>query len=214
MVAPVELSASDTAGILDQIYRAAKGLPRRFYLTPERLKDFVGRKRLRTEFLDDVGGHLIDNHGIWMSYPRSSRRNVGFASWNLADSWQPLSQDDFRKALDEGAGLDRVAAATKRLIMIHRLNTDNRSSKPPVILTEQQFCEITQVERFKLPDWQELIDNISGLSGRDAVVIFLFGSANDRKFAISHQFHLSGWFQPSVDQWRDASKRYSLEEVP
>lgn len=214
MLTSAELSAGDTAGILDQIYRAAqKGLPRRFYCTPERLKNFVHRKRLRTEFLDEVGRLLVD-HGICMSYPRSSRRNMGFASWVLADSWQPPSQESFRHALAHGVGLDRVVAATNRLIMIHRLNGGNRGSEPPVTLTEQQFCDIAQVERFRPPQWKELIESLSSLRGRDAVVIFYFGSNNDRKFAITHQFHLNRWFQPSINEWNDASKRYFLEEVP
>lgn len=211
---PAELSVDDTAGILDQIYRAAqKGLPRRFCCTPEQLKNFLHRKRLRTEFLDQVGKRLHDEHGIEISYPRSSRRNVGFGSWVLADSWQPASQDSFEHALAHGIGLDRMAAAAKRLVVIHRLNADNRSFGPPVTLTEQQLCEIAQVKRFNPPQWQELIENISDLKGADAVVFFLFGFTNNQKFAITHQFHLQRWFQPSTNTWRDASKRYFLEEV-
>lgn len=207
-----ELSADDTAGILDQIYRAAqKGLPRRFCCTPEQLKDFLHRQRLRTEFLDQVGRRL-EEYGLQMSYPRSSRSNVGFASWVLADSWQPASQESFEEALAHGVGLDRVPAATDRLIMIRRLNTASRSSGQPVILNEQQFCEIAQVERFRPPQWQELVDSLANRKGADAVSIFLLGTTNDRKFAITHQFHLRRWFQPSADAWSNASRRYFLEE--
>jgi len=106
-----------------------------------------------------------------------------------------------------------VAAATRRLIMIHQLNSDNRNSAPPVTLTEQQFCEIAQVDRFRPHQWKELLDSISGLRGRSAVVIFFFGTHNDRRFAITHQFHLNRWFQPSANEWSDASKRFFLEEV-
>ena len=50
-------------------------------------------------------------------------------------------------------------------------------------------------------------------TGRSAVVIFFFGSHSERRFAITHQFHLTQWFQPSGIEWSDASKRYFFEEV-
>src|SRR4051812_31719266 len=112
-----ELSAEDTAGILDQIYRAAKGVPQRFYLTPERLKNFTGRKRLRNEFLEEAG-YLLDLYSILMSYPRSAHRRLGFVSWDFAETWEAASQDSLRRASAQPLRVDWLTSARDKLRVI------------------------------------------------------------------------------------------------
>jgi hypothetical protein len=54
--------------------------------------------------------------------------------------------------------------------------------------------------------------SFSNLRGSEALAFFSFGINKDRMFAITHQDYFNRWFQPSVEDWENASKRYFLQE--
>src|SRR4051794_13373153 len=97
---PNQLSHRDVAGVLDQLYRGATGLPHRFFLRSEELRNFAGRERARIEFFEEVARQLGTVHSILMSYPRFARGGLlGFVSSRVAESWPMIPTSIVRNTL-------------------------------------------------------------------------------------------------------------------
>src|SRR5258708_1772773 len=96
-----DLSSEAVAGVLDQLYRAARGLRRRFQLRSEELRVVAGRERsLRPKFFEQLAWDLEYRHSILMSYPRLGRGGtLGFASSVIAERWQAAPEDNVQNAL-------------------------------------------------------------------------------------------------------------------
>src|SRR5437660_607179 len=70
--ADTDLTPTDLAGVLDQLYRArhSDGPPRRFCVAAEDLRELAGRTHLRPEFVNKAARELEAHYGILMSRPR------------------------------------------------------------------------------------------------------------------------------------------------
>src|SRR5262245_29628285 len=116
------LSPREVGGVLDQLYRAATGVPRRFYLRSEDLQRFAGRERaLRPEFFEEAGRELELWHSILMSYPRLGRGGVlGFVSERALERWPAAPARSVRDAIATPANGDWAKTARERL---HKLSS-------------------------------------------------------------------------------------------
>jgi hypothetical protein len=154
-----DLSPRDVGGILDQLYRAATGQPRRFYLRREDLKALAGRKRARPEFFEEIGRELEIVHSILMSYPRLARGwLIGFVSERLAQGWPAASAENVRKALTVPLDGDWALSVRKRLQRLHALGQIEGKLPSPVLVTETQLCRTAQMRKFEETWWRDLAE--------------------------------------------------------
>jgi hypothetical protein len=79
----------DVAGVIDQLYRGATGVPRRFFLRSDELVAIARRRRgLRPEFFKEMARYLEDVHSILMSYPRLGQGGIlAFVGARLMTRW-------------------------------------------------------------------------------------------------------------------------------
>src|SRR4051812_27134399 len=117
---PIQLSHRDVAGVLDQLYRGATGLPRRFFLRSEELRKLAGRERARIEFFEEAARQLEVVHSILMSYPRYGRGGVvGFVSSRMAESWPMARAGIVRNTFGDQHNNDWAEATRMRLQHLH-----------------------------------------------------------------------------------------------
>jgi hypothetical protein len=210
-----DLSAHDVAGGLDQLYRAAKSLPRRFHLRSEDLRIFAKRERsLRPEFIDQVAEELEGYYSILMSYPRLGRGGVlGFASSRIAQNWQAAPKGNVRTALREKLESDWAQSVRQRLKQLYELNHGDPTSLRPIAISEKQLCQLAEEPNFGVSWWSELLAQFNKAAGNDRLVFFYQGVRGDRSFAVSREDYISKWYLPTADEWAAALKRYNLEEI-
>jgi hypothetical protein len=168
------LSPSDVAGVLDQLYRAANGVPRRFYLRSEQLRTWTGRKRLRSEFIAQIA-YALGRHSILMSYPRLGQEGVlGFVSARVAQDWPSAEAEIVLKVRREPLNGDRTLSVRDRLQKLHALSQNNGQSAKPLLLTERQFCGIIRKKKFDSSWWDKLVEQQNKEFSDERLAFFMF----------------------------------------
>ena len=210
----VGLETRDVAGVLDQLYRAANGVPRRFYLRSEELRRLAKRKRsLRPEFFEETARELEICYSILMSYPRLGRGGVlGFVSLRIAESWRAAPEDTIREALRGQFGSDWAPSVRRRLQTLYELAQGELKSPRPIVITQKQLCRMALKPQFDQKWWLEILSDLSKVSGNERLVIFTYEIINDSAFIITHEDFIKKWFNPRLEHWTAALKRYQLDE--
>jgi hypothetical protein len=219
-----DLTPIDVAGILDQLYRASvDGLPRRFRMSSEELRDFAGRRRsLRPEFFDQVALELECRYSILMSYPRLGRHGVlGFVSSRFAESWPIAADDKLRELLRPNLGPDWGQSVRGRLGRLYETSQDDPTSPRPILLSEHQLCQLAEQLSFRQSWWSELMKRLTNALSSERLIFFYHGVRGDRVFAVTRQDHITNenyttnkkWHEVSPADWAAAVKRYDLDEV-
>lgn len=211
----VDLAPRDVAGVLDQLYRAANGVPRRFYLRSEDLRVMARRERaLRPEFFEETDQQLEVVHSILMSYPRLGRGGVlGFVSSRVAESWPVAPVGDLRDALAERSDTDWPHVVRRRLLKLHKANQGDQKSASPMLITEGQLCRMAQKRRFEKSWWLEILEELSKAPVDERLTFFSYEGIRGRPFIITHEYYIRRWFHPTKAHWETALKRFELDEV-
>jgi hypothetical protein len=210
-----DLSAAAVAGVLDQLYRAARGLPRRFHLRSEELRLLAGRERsLRTQFFEQVAYELEYGHSILMSYPRLGRGGtLGFASDVIAQRWQAAPEQNLKIALDEKLGTDWAQSVRKRLRKLYELNHGGPKALRPITVSERQLCQLAEKAKFQESWWSELFVQFSKVASSERLIFFYYGAKGDQSFVVTREDYINKWYHPSADDWAAALKRFNLDEI-
>jgi len=213
----VDFSPKDVAGVLDQIYRAAKGRPQRFWLRSEELKAFASRPRsLRPEFFDQLALELELRYSILMSYPRLGHGGIlGFASSVIVERWPMSSKETFQEALREELGSDWAQAVVRRLRKLYG-KVDERDTDVfrPITISGEQLYSLADEGNFRESWWLKLLKQVSKADGTERFVFFYHGPPADRVFALTRERYIrKHWWRPAEQDWAKALIRYKLDET-
>jgi hypothetical protein len=210
----VDLAPRDVAGVLDQLYRAANGVPRRFYLRSEDLRMLSRRERsLRPEFFEETARQLEVCYSILMSYPRLGRGGVlGFVSLRIAENWPAAPEGTIREALLGQFGSDWAPSVRRRIQKLYELVQGDLKSPRPIVITQKQLCRMAFKRRFDQNWWLEILSDLSKVSENERLIFFLYEKLNDTAFIITHEDFVEKWFNPRQEHWVAALKRYQLDE--
>jgi|SRR5215472_9241020 len=202
------LRPEQVAGVLDQVYRAATGAPRRFYLSNQRLSQLAGRTRaLRPEFFEKMGFELEYCHTILISYPRlDPGGTLGFVSTVFAEQWPATKADCLEEVVNAHASADWARAARMRLVKLHDACED------VFLISEKQLCRVVKKSKFQKTWWSDLMAVFARAVGRERLVFFMYGSNKERMFAVTNYQHITTWYHPKDDDWDAALSRYRLDE--
>lgn len=211
----INRTASEIAGVLDEIYRAAdpRKVPRRFILGTNDLRDMAGRTRpLRWEFLGQVGFLLERRYYILMSHPRKGGQRWGFVSTRFAETWPAVADADVFEWAGSRVRANWAKSVLTRLLNLHGTMRPNPKAGSPIVFSERQFCRLVGVRDFDELWWSDLMVPLTTSTNVCNLVFFVFGPKHDRKFAITTFEHIRTWNHPTVSDWNSALARYYYDE--
>ena len=202
------LSSLDVAGVLDQLYRGATGIPRRFFLRSDELMALARRQRgLRREFFKEMARYLEDVHSILVSYPRLAQGGLlAFVGARLMTRW-PLARD-IDSLLDISAAVSWGEIMRARIIKLMEM----KPQQGPLLLTEQQLCRIAARRQFADKWWQQLVEEFVNVPGKERLMFFADTTSQPKFFAAAQESYIGGWFHPVKDHWLMAERRFALHE--